>query len=83
MITSEEPRCACTPLRRWHGYKVAQQPLALYHLKEDIGELTDVSAAHPDIVERLKKLAEPFRQKLGDSLTKTVGTEVRPLGRAE
>lgn len=66
-----------------HGYKVAQQPLALYHLKEDIGELTDVSAAHPDVVERLQKLAEPFRQQLGDSLTQTVGTEVRPLGRAE
>lgn len=66
-----------------HGYKVAQQPLALYHLKEDIGELTDVSTAHPDVVERLKKLAEPFRQQLGDSLTQTVGTEVRPLGRAE
>ncbi len=66
-----------------HGYKVAQQPPALYHLKEDIGELTDVSAAHPDIVERLQKLAEPFRQQLGDSLTQTVGTEVRPLGRAE
>ncbi|HAL70983.1 MAG TPA: arylsulfatase [Verrucomicrobiales bacterium] len=66
-----------------HGYKVAQQPLALYHLKEDIGELTDVSAAHPNIVERLQKLAEPFRQQLGDSLTQTVGTEVRPLGRAE
>ncbi|MES2507178.1 MAG: sulfatase [Verrucomicrobiota bacterium] len=66
-----------------HGYKVVQQPLALYHLKEDIGELTDVSAAHPDVVERLKKLAEPFRQQLGDSLTKTVGSEVRPLGRAE
>lgn len=66
-----------------HGYKVAQQPLALYHLKDDIGEHTDVSAAHPDIVERLKKLAEPFRQQLGDSLTQTVGTEVRPLGRAE
>jgi arylsulfatase A-like enzyme len=66
-----------------HGYKVAQQPLALYNLKDDIGELTDVSAAHPDVVERLKKLAEPFRQQLGDSLTKTVGSEVRPLGRAE
>ena len=66
-----------------HGYKVAQQPLALYHLKEDIGELTDVSAAHPDVVERLQKLAEPFRLHLGDSLTQTVGSEVRPLGRAE
>ncbi|MES2736297.1 MAG: sulfatase [Verrucomicrobiota bacterium] len=66
-----------------HGYKVAQQPLALYHLKDDISELTDVSTAHPEVVERLKKLAEPFRQQLGDSLTQTVGGEVRPLGRAE
>ncbi|MEN3940545.1 sulfatase [Prosthecobacter sp. SYSU 5D2] len=66
-----------------HGYKVAQQPVALYNLKEDLSESNDVSAAHPDVVERLQTLAEPFRQKLGDKLTETTGTEVRPLGRAE
>jgi arylsulfatase A-like enzyme len=66
-----------------HGYKVAQQPVALYNLKEDISETNDVSAAHPDVVERLQKLAEPFREKLGDKLTESTGTEVRPLGRAE
>lgn len=66
-----------------HGYQVAQQPLALYNLKDDIGELTDLAATHPDVVARLQKLAEPFRQQLGDSLTKTAGSEVRPLGRAE
>ena len=66
-----------------HGYKVAQQPVALYNLKEDLSETNDVSAAHPDVVERLQKLAGPFRQKLGDRLTESTGTEVRPLGRAE
>lgn len=66
-----------------HGYKVAQQALALYNLKDDIGETTDVSAAHPDVVERLKKLAEPVREELGDNLTHTSATAARPLGRAD
>jgi arylsulfatase len=66
-----------------HGYKVAQQELALYNLQEDAGETKDVSAEHPDVVERLKKLAEPLRQELGDSLTKTEPKAVRPLGKDE
>jgi arylsulfatase A-like enzyme len=66
-----------------HGYKVAQQVPALYNLKDDIGETTDVSAAHPDVVERLKKLAEPVREELGDNLTHTSATAARPLGRAD
>lgn len=66
-----------------HGYRVAQQELALYNVKEDLGETTDVSAQHPDVVERLKKLAEPFRHQLGDGLTQTQAEEVRPRGKAE
>jgi arylsulfatase A-like enzyme len=64
-----------------HGYKVAQQAPALYNLREDISETTDVSAGHPDVVERLKKLAEPLRLELGDTLTGTPPQAVRPLGR--
>jgi arylsulfatase A-like enzyme len=64
-----------------HGYKVAQQAQALYNLREDISETTDVSAQHPDVVERLKKLAEPLRLELGDTLTGTPPQAVRPLGR--
>jgi arylsulfatase len=60
---------------------VAEQSLALYNLREDIGETKDVSAAHPEIVERLTKLAEPLRLELGDSLTKTAAQAARPLGR--
>jgi hypothetical protein len=63
-----------------HGYKVAQQELALYNLKEDAAEAKDVSAAHPEVVERLKKLAESFRAELGDSLTSIQGSSIRPAG---
>ncbi|MES2594750.1 MAG: sulfatase [Verrucomicrobiota bacterium] len=66
-----------------HGYQVAQQELALYNLKDDVAESKDVSAAHPEEVERLKKLAEPFRAQLGDALTGAKGTEVRPAGKDE
>jgi arylsulfatase len=64
-----------------HGYKVAQQELALYNLNADIGETKDVSALHPEVVERLNKLAEPLRAELGDTLKKVVPTAVRPLGK--
>jgi arylsulfatase len=66
-----------------HGYKVAQQALALYHLGEDPGETKDLSTTHPEIVERLKKLAAPLRQELGDALTGTKANTARPVGRDE
>ena len=56
-------------------------PTALYDLENDIGETTDVSAAHPDVVARLDVLAEEARATLGDRLTGRVGSEVRPIGR--
>jgi arylsulfatase A-like enzyme len=65
-----------------HGYRVAQQPLALYQLSSDPGETKDLSAQHPDVVQRLQKLAEPYRSELGDSLTQTAGQSIRPLGKA-
>ena len=50
---------------------------ALFNLRDDVGETTDVSASHPDVVERLEKLAAKMRPRLGDKLTKTAGGEVR------
>lgn len=64
-----------------HGYRVARQELALYNLREDPGESRDVSAGHPEVVERLQRLAEPFRRELGDALTQTPAAAARPLGR--
>jgi hypothetical protein len=55
----------------------------LYNLEDDIGETRDVSAQHPDVVERLLKLAEEARADLGDSLTKRQGANVRPCGKWE
>jgi arylsulfatase len=64
-----------------HGYVVKQQPQALYDLSRDPGETEDLSAKHPDIVERLQKLAATMRADLGDALTQTKPTAARPVGR--
>jgi hypothetical protein len=42
--------------------------LALYDLSKDIGETTNVADANPDVVARLKKLADAMREDLGDDL---------------
>jgi arylsulfatase A-like enzyme len=56
-------------------------PDALYDLESDIGETTDVSARHPEVVARLDALAEDARAALGDRLTGRVGEEVREPAR--
>ena len=54
--------------------------LSLFDLEADVGETTDVADKHPDVVERLEKLAEQAREELGDSATKREGKGVRPPG---
>lgn len=58
--------------------KKAEQ--ALYNLQADIGETTDVSAQHPDVVKMLLAHAEAARADLGDTLTKRPGPGRRPAG---
>ena len=53
----------------------------LYDLRSDIGESTELSADHPDIVADLRTQAETCRKDLGDSLTETAGQNRRPCGR--
>jgi arylsulfatase A len=53
----------------------------LYDLANDLGETTDVTSQHPEIVEQLLAVAERARTELGDSLTKRTGRGVRPPGR--
>ena len=62
-------------------YVESSTELALYDLETDVGERTDVAARNPDVVERLKKLADQAREELGDSATKQVGRGVRPAGK--
>jgi arylsulfatase A-like enzyme len=66
-----------------HGYSIASIELSLFDLSKDIGEKNNVAAQHPDIVERLTKLAQTMRADLGDTLTKTKGNGVRAVGRSE
>lgn len=55
--------------------------LALYNLRDDIGEQNDLAKQHPEIVRRLQKLAQEAREDLGDSARKQAGSGVRPAGR--
>ena len=63
------------------SYAKGTTELALYDLENDIGERNNVAEKYPQIVQRLKSLAEKIRQELGDSLTKHEGKEIRPAGR--
>ena len=66
-----------------HGYGVGHIKESLFDLSSDPGETQDVAARHPEEVNRMKALAEVARRELGDSLTKALGSEVRPAGRAK
>ncbi len=52
----------------------------LYNLDHEIGERTDVAAAHPDVVNRLKALAVKMAADLGEGKP---GPGVRPAGSVE
>ncbi|MEM8866522.1 MAG: sulfatase [Planctomycetota bacterium] len=56
---------------------------ALFDLKADPGETTDLAAEHPEVVTRLLAIAEQARSELGDTLTGRQGSEVRPVGRVD
>jgi arylsulfatase A len=62
-------------------YEQTKTELALYHLENDIGEQHNVAGQHPDVVERLQRLADAMRQDLGDSAKKIEGTGRRPSGK--
>ena len=53
-------------------------PTGLYDLAIDPGEDRNVIEQYPEIVKQLNAIADEYRHELGDGLTNTVGTEVRP-----
>jgi arylsulfatase A-like enzyme len=62
------------------AYTQEKTELALYDLEADPGEKTNVAEQQPDVVKRLKELADKMREELGDSATKKQGKGVRPAG---
>ena len=53
----------------------------LYDLVNDVGETTDVSSKHPEVVKQLNAEAEKARADLGDALRKRPGSGQREPGR--
>jgi arylsulfatase A len=50
----------------------------LYNLETDIGETTNVTAANPEVVQRLRNLANKMKDDLG---VEGIGPDCRPLGK--
>ncbi len=56
-------------------------PAELYDVRNDISEQHEVSASHPDVVQRLLAMAEAARADLGD--LNREGANQRPAGRVD
>lgn len=48
------------------GTFTKNRPMALYNMKEDVGEQNDVASEHPEVVNKLLAEAELAREDLGD-----------------
>lgn len=57
--------------------QVTQTLPELYNLATDLGETRNVATEHPDVVQRLTKLAEQCRDDLGDDSLKLPGQNCR------
>jgi arylsulfatase A-like enzyme len=70
---------------RWklHVAKGGDAVEELYDLEADVGETTDVSADHPDVVAALQGHADRARAELGDARLAREGAAVRPAGRVD
>jgi arylsulfatase A len=66
-----------------HYAKRGKEQSGLFDLEADIGETTDLTDKHPEIVEQLEILAEWARESLGDARNSRVGSDIRPVGRVD
>ena len=62
------------------GESTERQEMALYNLKLDPGEKTNVADQNPQVVDRLIRMIQVGRGELGDSLTKAKGNSNRAPG---
>jgi arylsulfatase A len=71
-----------TPYERKQGAaKDALLPEALYDLAADVGETKDLIGEHPEVVQRLRALAQQMREDIDDCATNQKGKNRRPVGR--
>ncbi|HVU31901.1 MAG TPA: sulfatase [Opitutaceae bacterium] len=66
-----------------HLRRDGQELAELYELTEDPGERHNRFRDHPEVVARLRSLAEGARAELGDAATAVRGRHVRPAGRVD
>lgn len=64
-----------------HLYKDGREVRFLFDLSADPGESRECSREYPDVVSRIEDVAHAFREDLGDTVTGTVGSGCRPIGR--
>lgn len=68
----------------WPGALSSRQAaIELYDLEIDPYEKSDLASQLPDVVKAMLPMADAARAELGDRITKTVGTGVRPPWRKE
>ncbi|WP_420602983.1 sulfatase [Flagellimonas sp.] len=60
---------------------IDMEEIELYDMENDISETKNVATEHPEVVEKIKLLANAMRTRLGDSLLELEGTETREPGR--
>lgn len=79
---SSNSRLEALRKRNWklHFFKGKEPQKLLYNLDVDIAEANNVYDEYPEIVEELTKVYNDYREKLGDTLTNTPGSERRPCG---
>lgn len=62
---------------------IDMEEIELYDVVNDIAERVNVADENPEVVAKIKLLANHMRSKLGDSLLELEGTETRQPGRLE
>ena len=62
---------------------IDMKEIELYDVIQDVSETKNVAAEHPEVVEKIKGLADGMRARLGDSLTEIVGSENREPGKVD
>ena len=59
------------------------EEIELYNLSKDISETKNVAAENPEVIEKIKLLADGMRDELGDALLEKTGKGNREIGKVE